>query len=108
MNFLLIPARNDFPWYRFKITLSGVVYTLRFRYNLRMDRWILDIADPSNNPILIGLPVLLERDMTGQYVMAAIPPGTLFISDDTNKGSQPGRYAFGNTHTFFYADPVGA
>lgn len=106
MTFLLIPARNDIPWYKFKITLSGTIYTLRFRYNVRMQRWIMDISDASDQDIVNGLPLILLRNLNGRFALATLPPGTFFITDDTNQGTQPTRYSFGTTHTLFYADPT--
>lgn len=106
MVFLIVPARNDLPSYRFKINLSGAIFTLRLRYNSRMDRWILDIADPTNNDILNGLPILVERDLAGRFVISGLPLGTFFATDDTGEGSQPTRYSFGTTHTLYYADPT--
>jgi len=108
MNFLTIPARNDLPWYRFKITLSNVIYTLRFRFNTRSSRWILDIADASNNDILNGVPILIERDMAGQYVIPGLPVGLIFATDDTNQGTEPTRFSFGQDHTLWYGDPTQA
>jgi hypothetical protein len=106
MTFFQIPARNDLPWYQFKITLSGVIYTLVFRYNTRMQRWILDIADPAGNQIITGLVLLIERLVTSQYVTLALPPGPLFALDDTNQDAQPTLFSFGIDHTLAYGDPT--
>lgn len=105
MTFFLIPARNDLPWYQFKITLSGVIYTLVFRYNNRMQRWILDVSDPSGNPIITGLVVLIGRFITAQYVTLALPPGPLFAIDNTGQDSQPTVYSFGVQNSLAYGDP---
>ncbi len=104
MSFLQVPTRNDVPWYKFTLTLSGQVYTLRFRYNTRMSRWIMDIADSSNNDLLVGIPVLIERDMTGQYVFVTLPSGTFFAMDVTNQGNQPTRYSFGIDAALIYRE----
>lgn len=106
MTFLLVPARNDVPWYKFKITLSNVIYTLRFRYNVRMQRWIMDIADASDNDIINGIPLLLLRTLSDRFVIASLPVGTLFVTDDTQQNTQATRYSFGTDHTLFYADPL--
>lgn len=103
---LVFPARNDLPWYKFRITLSGVIYTAHMRYNGRMARWILDINDSSDNPILVGIPVLIERNMTGQYVSLTLPPGIFFATDDTNQDNQPTILSFGLDHTLWYEDPT--
>lgn len=105
MNFLLMPVGNDFPWYRFRTTISNVVYTIVMRYNSRMARWIMDINDASNNPIQVGIPILILRNLVGQYVTIGLPPGTFFCTDDTNTDEQATRNSFGTTHTLFYQDP---
>lgn len=107
-NIAQIPATNDVPWYNFKVTLSGTLYTLRFRFNTRMNRWILDLADAQNNDILNSLPMLINRNMNGRFVTPDLPPGFLFCTDDTNQGTQPTRYSFGKDHSLFYFDPTGS
>jgi hypothetical protein len=103
---LQVPARNDVPWYKMKITLSNVVYTARLRYNTRMQRWILDLADTADNDILVGLPVLIGRNINGQYVISGLPPGTVYSSDQTQQDTQPTRLSFGTTHILWYSDPT--
>ena len=99
-----IPARNDLPWYKFSITLTGAVYTLTLRYNARMDRWMLSISDSSGNDLIVGLPVLIDRNINGRFVVSGLPEGIFVAQDDTNQGTQPTRYSFGIDHTLFYID----
>lgn len=106
MIFYLVPTQQNLPWYRFATTLSNVQYTLRLRFNTRSQRWIMDIADAANTDILTGLPVLLGRDVNGQYVLAALPPGKFFATDDTGQAEQPTLQSFGLSHSLFYADPT--
>lgn len=106
VSIFTIPARNDIPSYKFRVTLSGVNYTLSFRYNGRMNRYILDINDASNNQILSGIPLLTQRSLIGQYRTLAVPVGVPFITDDTGKQTQPTQYSFGVDHTFWYVDPT--
>lgn len=102
-----IPVGNDVPWYFFKIGLSGVQYTLTFRYNTRMTRWVMDIADASNVPILSSMPLLLGQSLTGRFTgLPGVPVGTFFVLDDTGQGAQPTRYSFGTTHRLMYLDPL--
>ncbi len=102
--FVAIPARNDVPWYTFKITLSNVVYTLLIRYNGRMRRWIMNIQDASGNDVINGIPLLIGINLAGRFVTAALPPGVFFVLDNTNQSDQPERFAFGTTHTLYYQD----
>ena len=66
----------------------------------------MDIADASNNDILVGIPLLIERDLTGQYVVSGLPPGVLFAVDETNQDGQPTRFSFGLESTLVYSDPT--
>lgn len=105
-TFFQIPARNDLPYYKFRIQLSGVTYSLSFRFNGRMNRWILDINDASGNQILSGIPLLILRNFLGQYRTLNIPEGIMLVTDETGKGLQPGQYDFGLQNAFWYEDPT--
>lgn len=105
-NFLKIPLDEESPWYSFTVTLTGVSYTFTLRYNIRLDRWMLDIADASETPILSGIPLLIERNLTGQYTALDLPPGVLFVTDDSGRELQPGLLSFLTDHSLNYADPV--
>lgn len=106
MTFFTIPITPNQPWQTFKITLSGVIYNLIMRYNNRSNRWILDIMDANNNPILRGMPVLIQRNITQQFRYLKVPAGVFFATDDTGGENQPTLYAFGITNTLFYEDPT--
>jgi len=99
-----IPAKNDLPWYKFKIALSGIIYTCRFRFNTRMNRWMIDLCDSAENEIINGLPLLISRNITGQFVIAGLPTGVIFVTDDTGQDQQPTRYSFNQDKTLFYVD----
>lgn len=103
---LNLPARNDLPYYKFKITLSNVIFSLDFKYNTRMSRWIMNINDASENQILSGIPVLINRNLTAQYSTLSIPAGTIFANDDTGQDTQPTQFSFGTDHTLLYLDPT--
>lgn len=104
MTFFTIPTRNDLPFYTYRITLSSNIYTLTFHYNVRMDRWILDVADSSGAVILSGVALLILRDVIGQYITLALPPGAIFATDETQKDQQPTIYSFGTDKTLWYGD----
>ena len=70
-----------------------------------MARWLLDIADPSGNQIITGLPLLIGHMITAQYVTLALPIGDLFATDDTNQDMQPTQFSFGVTNSLWYGDP---
>lgn len=107
MSFNIIPINTTFPWNFIRISLSTITYTLTFRYNSRSSRWIMDIADGSNNIILSGIILLINQDLTYQYktAIANLPIGTFFVLDNTNENTQPTQYSFGITHSLIYQDP---
>jgi len=104
-TYLQIPMSSNHHWFTFRITLSQAIYMLDIRYNIRVDRWILSIYDAAQNPIVMGLPLLVTRDIIGQYVSLALPPGPLFCVDDSGKNLQPTLSAFLLSHRFMYAEP---
>lgn len=102
-----LPLGNDVPWYFFTIGLSGVQYTLRFRYNTRMSRWIMDVADGMNNDVITSIPLVIFRYLAAQFhYLTTFPVGSFFILDNTNKDTQPERYSFGTDHVMYYLDPT--
>jgi hypothetical protein len=100
-----MPLRNDLPAYRFKLDLSGTVYTLAFRYNTRMQRWIMDLMDASGTPLIMGSVLLLRTPLLNRFVIDELPPGVLLAYDDTDKDTQPTRNSFDNDHSLLYVDP---
>lgn len=105
---VILPLANDLPWYFFTIGLSGVQYTLSFRYNTRMDRWIMNVADALQNPILSSITLLINRVLAGQFhYITSFPVGTFFVLDSTNTDTQPTRYSFGTGNVSYYLDPTG-
>ena len=99
-----VPVNTTFPSHSFRIDFEGVIYTLRFRYNTRMSRWIMDIADAANNDIINGLPVLLRYPLHNRFVREALPPGGLLAYDESGQQEQPERNDFAKNHILLYVD----
>ncbi len=106
MTIFELPLRNDLTWYSFKTSLSGEIFTLELRYNTRMQRWIMDIEDPSGNVILAGIPLLIQINLTAQYPELALPVGTFVTVDETDTDTQPTQYSFGVSNALLYLDPT--
>lgn len=100
----IIPLEQMVPWYTFRITLAAVRYTLELRYNIRMARWILNIMNANGDPILMGAPLLIQRRLT-QYPARGLPPGDMFVVDNSGKGTQPTLSSFLTDHQLIYGDP---
>lgn len=100
-----IPINTSLPNQKLKITLSGSIYELEIIYNTRMQRWTMNINDAAGNQLLQGVVLLIDRDLTGQYLQLSIPPGLFICSDDTGKGTQPTQSSFNVDHTSWYFAP---
>lgn len=102
----VIPVDTDIPWYFYRISISSTVYTLRLRFNSRMKRWILDIADAQNGSLITSLPLLVARNLNSRFVETNLPVGIFFCVDNTGQDNQPTRFSFGLTHSLLYLDPT--
>jgi hypothetical protein len=107
LDIVTIPLSNQLPWYTFTIALSGVIFTLRLRYNSRNTRWMMDVADAQNNDIINGITLLIDTNLLGQYVQPNLPLGMFFVVDNTGQNTQPTLLSFGTTHSLYYYDPYG-
>jgi hypothetical protein len=75
MAFKVIPVRSDIAAYRFVITLDGVIYRFTYKFNSRMNLWLMDIADSEANDIVVGRPIFSNVDPFRIFVQEALPPG---------------------------------
>lgn len=104
MQYFEIPLRSDIPSYFQKVTLNEIVYTLSFRFNARMDNWIMDISSSAGITLLIGLPLVQGMPLTYRFVgrTANFPPGQFWIIDETEQGRDPDRDTLGQDIKLIY------
>lgn len=104
MAVLELAVRSDIPSYGFRQELEGFIYNLSFRYNNRMGQWVMDIADASDRPIIVGIPVLTNVDLTNRFKYLKIPQGDFMCIDETGKGRNPDSYLLGGEVKLIYVD----
>lgn len=75
----IIPLDSTYPKRSFRITIDGVSYVFRMRWNNRMERWIISISDSSDTLIVAGLVLNTRTDIAGQFRHLPIPQGLLLI-----------------------------
>ncbi len=105
---LVMPIRNDLAAYTFQIDLEGTIYTFTFRYNERMDRWLMDIADANEETIITGIVVLTEWLLIDRFKDDRLPPGNFLAIDESGEQKYPGREDFGQDVKLFYVESEGA
>lgn len=99
-----IPTSAQNTSYSEVVTLSGQRYTLSLRFNSRMYRWVLDIADGTGTPIVKGLVMLALRNLAGQYTTRPVPPGALFCYNAGALYQDPMLASFLTDTQFLYND----
>lgn len=108
MALIDIPVRADLPSHTLRIDLEGVVYTLRFKWNVRLATWMMDIADAENGDLVNGIAVRSNVDLIGHISAAAVPPGVLLAYDETGQVRNPDRDTFGVEVKLFYNEAAGS
>lgn len=104
-NLIQLPMGQNLPSFSFTSTLSSVAYTFNAYFNTRAGRWMLDILDVTLTPILMGVPLLIDRDLLAQYPTLPLPPGGLFVIDESGQQNQPSLGAFLIDHSLVYLEP---
>lgn len=105
-NIIQLPMATNLPAFSFTSTLSGVAYSFNAYFNTRANRWMLDLLDVTQTPILMGIPLLIDRDLLGQYTTLPVPPGGLFVIDESGQQTEPGLGSFMLDHALFYLEPA--
>lgn len=104
---LELPVRSDIPSFEFKQELEGVVYTLKFKWNERMARWLMSIADEVGEDLLAGIPVQTNVDIKGRFKQSTLPPGLFLSYDNSGAARNPDRDTFGSDVKFYYEEASG-
>ena len=69
--------------YNFNAVIDSIPLRFRQIWNSRDKSWRLDIQESSGTPIVQGLKLLPDQNLTGRYVDARLPEGDFFfISED--------------------------
>lgn len=97
-----IPLDNIDPAFRFLVDLDQVSYTLKFRFNSRINIWVYDVIDSEGEPIYAGIPFYTEVISPLQTVSSKSPKGLLYVINSENQGVDGGRFDIGNSVEMFY------
>ena len=99
-----IPVRSDLPAYKFQINLEGTVFILRFRFNTRLDRWVMDVQDVNEDRIVTGIPMLTNLPLLDRYQDERLPLGRFTVIDETGNNRNPPREGFGEDFKLLYRE----
>lgn len=99
-----IAVVSSIPNYEFKTDLDGVTYTLSFRYNSRMDRWIMDIKTEDDDPIIMGIPILLGVSLIKRFADSRLPAGDIFAISVGTTTAEAGKEDLGENVLLLYQE----
>jgi len=86
-----------------RTVFNGVVYGLNFRYNARMDRWLVDVLDANQNMLLAGQPLLGGWDVLHRFQgVVNVPAGILLPVDMSGQGRDPQEFTLGSDVQLFF------
>ena len=90
-----------------RVALGQSTFVLTLRYNARMDRWLMDVADANANTLLYGKPVLGSWPAFDRFhgIVAGLPVGSMVAFDLTGAGRDPQEDTLGNDVKLLYVDP---
>ena len=104
----IIPFKEPAQWQE-QITLTGNIFNLRFCWNALNEFWSMNILDQNLAPIVQGIYVANNYDITAQYIAAIEASGISFgdiVCIDYNEGwDNITRFQMGNSADLFYYEP---
>lgn len=80
---LLIPLRNDLPYFDLQVTLESVTYLLEFRWNTRERSWYMSMSTDDGTYIITSLKFVIDHPLGCRSQNPLKPPG-IFLAEDTS------------------------
>lgn len=81
MAVLVIPTRQDVPYYSFEVDLDGVTYGFEFHWNDRDQAWYFSVFDVTGTLLLAGRKVTLGSLLLNRFRDPRLPAGVLEVID---------------------------
>lgn len=104
MAILKLPVSSEFPKFRFNTELDEEAFIFSFRLNERMNRWIMNVSDAVDTPLIMGIPVLLGVPFYEQFKNPSLPLGRLFAINPENANIEAGSEDLGKSVFIFYSE----
>jgi len=100
----IIPFNPDGS-FTMQIALSGTPFIFNFHWNTLNSFWVMDIYTGNLAPVVIGIKIVPNYNLTGQYVYSSMPPGTIACQNFLNQWGEIGRFDMGSTTELVYYEP---
>lgn len=97
----IIPFKESASW-QAQITLSNVIYILLFKWNAMNQYWVMSIYDRNSVPILLGVKVVTNYNLTEQFVVSGMPEGDIVCQNIIGEWTDVKRFDMGETTELIY------
>lgn len=98
----IIPFKENAAW-RAQITLSGTIFNFYFRWNALNQYWVMNISDRNENPILLGVKIVTNYDLTSQFsAVPGMPKGDIVCQNIIGLWDAIKRFDMGQTTELIY------
>lgn len=95
MAIIEIPINPNIEAQTVEVSLDGVLYKLRFSWNIRQSSWSMDIAESNDNILIQGIKIEPDWLPVFRYKITNFPPGEFIVIDTSGTGDPPDRTEFG-------------
>jgi hypothetical protein len=101
----IIPFKEPAAW-QAQITLSSTIFILYFRWNAMNKYWVMNIFDRNDQPILLGVKVVTNFDLTAQFkAITGMPLGDILCQNVIGLWTDIQRFDMGQTTEIIYYEP---
>lgn len=101
----IIPFKEPAAW-QAQITLTSQIFLLYFKWNALNEYWVMSIHDGNDQPILIGVKVVTNFDLTAQFsAITGMPKGDMLCQNIIDMWNTIGRFDMGETNEIIYYEP---
>ena len=66
------------------VALAGNNYYLQFDWIYQSQNYLVSISDSNNNPLLMGIPMVVNYDLTSRFKIPGLFTGVLMLFDSSN------------------------
>lgn len=97
----IIPFKTPAEWSE-QIELDGVQYIFNFSWNALNEFWAMDIYTAEELPIILGIKIVPNYNLTFQYSEPNQPQGDILCQNIVNTQEEIGRYDMSQKFELIY------
>lgn len=99
-------AQSQLQSFIILVPLSGNNYYLQFDWVFQSQSYLVSISDGDNNPLLMGIPMSVNYDLTTRFKIPGLFPGMLMLYDTSNTQTEASYGDLGQRCLLYYDDLV--